>query len=1041
MSDESDETEQSDETNETRLVIVESPAKARTINRILGRGFRVAASMGHVRDLPEKDLGVDLEHDFQPTYEVIGRRKKTLSGLKKRAAGAAEVYLATDLDREGEAIAWHLKEALELPDEKVRRVTFHEITAPAVRRAFAEPRQLDMHKVNAQQARRILDRIVGYQLSPLLWEKVRRGLSAGRVQSVAVRLIVEREREVRNFRSEEYWKVTAYFTAPTGETFTAELTALDGEKPHLANAAEAERVVEALRPSPFRVRSFTEVERLAQSPPPFITSLLQQRASIELRFSISRTMQLAQRLYEGVPLGDEGPVGLITYMRTDSFQVAYSAIARVREVIAQEFGAEFIPEKPRYYRSRPGAQAAHEAIRPTDPRRTPAEVRRHLEKPLADLYELIWRRFLASQMSPALWRDRKVEVVAPAGELGQATFTGEGKELLFAGFLRAFGGAEKGSPLPVVAEGTELAVTAIDPSQHFTQPPPRYSEASLVAELEKQGIGRPSTYAPIISTIQERGYVELLQRRFQATPLGELVTDKLVAHFPDVMNVAFTKQMEEELDKVEEGEVDWVAALREFNGPFQADLAKARTEMKGANEEPVEGVACERCGAPMVYKLSRGQRFLSCSRYPECTFTRPVDEAGNPIVLAEEVRCDLCGGKMRPRSGRRGPFLACENYPTCKFTRPLPEEEARRKKLLEKLFADGRLPSCGKCGQPMELKMGPRGPFLGCSTYPKCTFTMSIRKAERRGESEGPQPPEKSETQAGAGGSDAAGEPAPQTVAEGSPCPRCGKPLVLRKGKKGDFLGCSAYPECTYTKNLTKARERARKPAAKPSGETCEKCGKPMVIRAGRWGPFLACAGYPQCRNTRRLPREEKKEPAEKAEPERKESRKRSGTLPADTPTELACPRCGEPLAERRRGLQKYRVCTNAECSYREPVTKAPAATGVPCPQAGCDGQLVERRSRWGTFFGCSNYPRCRFTARELPGESAEAPSPPPESRSPEAPGRSEAQPAKARGAREAGATGPSAGPGSRTKSRGAGRPGQVEGRTRKRRPPRGEAG
>jgi DNA topoisomerase-1 len=970
----------SDEGNATKLVIVESPAKARTINRILGRGFQVTASMGHVRDLPPKDLGVDLEHDFQPTYEVLSGRKKTVSGLKKKASAAAEVYLATDLDREGEAIAWHLKEALELPEEKVRRVTFHEITGPAIRRAFAEPRQLDMHKVNAQQARRILDRIVGYQLSPLLWEKVRRGLSAGRVQSVAVRLIVEREREVRNFRSEEYWKITAQLTTPAGETLAAELTALDGEKPHLATAAEAERVVEALHRSTFRVRSFTEAERLAQSPPPLITSLLQQRASIELRFSTSRTMRLAQQLYEGVPLGDEGPVGLITYMRTDSFQVAQSAIYRVREVIGQEFGAEFVPEKPRFYRSRPGAQAAHEAIRPTDPGRTPAEVRRHLEKPLADLYELIWRRFLASQMSPAVWRDRKVEAVASAGELGEATFTAEGKELLFAGYLRALGGQDKDSPLPVVAEGVELAAAAIDPSQHFTQPPPRYSEATLVAELERQGIGRPSTYAPIIATIQERGYVELLQRRFQSTPLGELVTDKLVAHFPDIMNVAFTKQMEEDLDKVEEGDVDWVAALREFNEPFQADLAKAKEEMKAAGEEPVEGVTCERCGAAMVYKLSRGQRFLSCSRYPECTFTRPVDEAGNPIVLSEEVHCDLCGGKMRPRSGRRGPFLACENYPACKFTRPLPEEEARRKQLLEKLFADGRLPACDKCGQPMDLKMGPRGPFLGCSTYPKCTFTMSIRKAERKREESagGASPPSGGKT---AAGDEATGEPAAETVAEGSPCPRCGKLLVLRTGRKGEFLGCSGYPECTYTKNVGRERRQGKRgglsPAkAKPSGETCEKCGKPMVIRAGRWGPFLACSGYPQCRNTKRMPKEDKAEPAEKPE-------KRTKALPADKPTELTCPRCGQPLAERRRGLQKYRVCTSAECSYREPITKPPTATGVPCPQAGCDGELVERRGRWGKFFGCSNYPRCRYMARELPDEVQDTGSRPPESSAP----------------------------------------------------------
>lgn len=924
----------SEKQNGKNLVIVESPAKARTINRILGPGFQVAASMGHVRDLPERDLGVDLEHDFRPTYVIIPRRAKTLSSLKKKAQRADLVYLATDLDREGEAIAWHLKEALELPEEKVRRVTFHEITHRAIRQAFAQPRGLDMNKVNAQQARRILDRIVGYQLSPLLWEKVRPGLSAGRVQSVAVRLIVERERAIRNFVPEEYWKVTAHLKTPRGETFTAQLTALAGEKPNLKNEAEVQKLLRALEGSTFRVRAFLEKEREAHAPPPFTTSLLQQRASIELRFSTKRTMRLAQQLYEGVKLGEEGPVGLITYMRTDSFHVADSAVRRCREVIAQEFGPEFVPEKPRFYKSRPGAQAAHEAIRPTDPARTPDLVRRHLEKPLADLYELIWRRFIASQMAPAVWRDRKIEVSAEAGDLGPAVFTAEGKELLFAGYLRALRSREKDSPLPVLSEGTELEVIQIEPSQHFTEPPPRYSEASLVRELEQQGIGRPSTYAPIISTIQERGYVELRQRRFHATPLGELVTDKLVAHFPDIVNVSFTRQMEEELDKIEEGALDWVQALRHFNEPFQADLARARREMKAAGGEEAEGVTCRECGAPMVYKLSRGQRFLSCSRYPDCKFTMPVDEEGKPIVLEEEVRCELCGGRMVPRSGRRGPFLACENYPECKFTRPLPEEEARRKQLLERLSADGRLPLCEKCGAPMELKMGPRGPFLGCSTYPKCNFTMSIRKAQRK----------RQEAQA-----QAEGAPEP----EHGTCPRCGKALVLRKGKAGKFLGCSGYPECTYTENLPRKKASASRSAPKeePTDEVCERCGKPMVIKTGRWGKFLACSGYPECRNTKPLAKEGKG----------------GKKTPAEEPTEETCPRCGEPLVIRRRGMRKYLACSNPDCSYTASLPREPKSTGVPCPEPGCDGELVERRGPRGKFFGCSRYPDCRYTTDRLP--------------------------------------------------------------------------
>jgi len=928
-------------TSKNKLVIVESPAKARTINRILGGDFEVAASMGHVRDLPTKSLGVDVENDFQPAYEVISRRKKTISSLKKKARDAEEVFLATDLDREGEAIAWHLKEALELSDEKVRRVIFHEITRPAIRRAFDNPLHLDLRKVDAQQARRILDRLVGYQLSPLLWEKLRPGLSAGRVQSVAVRLIVEREWKIRDFTPEEYWKLTAQLKTPAGASFQAQLAALGGEEPAIHNEEEATKLVQSLEEAAFRVAQFTEKQRAANAPPPFITSLLQQRASTQLRFSTKRTMRLAQQLYEGVQLGDEGPVGLITYMRTDSFQVAESAVRAGREVIAQEFGPEFVAETPRHYKSRAGAQQAHEAIRPTDPARTPGMVRQHLEKPLADLYELIWRRFMASQMAPALWRDRKIEAAAEAGEAGTAVFAADGKECIFEGYLRAFGRRDKDSVLPVVVKGDKLTLEQLDPTQHFTEPPPRYSEATLVRELERLGIGRPSTYAPIISTIQDRGYVELQKRRFHATPLGELVTKKLVAHFPDIINVDFTRRMEEELDKVEEGEMAWVQALRDFNEPFQADLAKAKEEMTGTGDEVAEGIVCERCSSPMVYKLSRGQRFLGCSRYPECKFTMPVDEEGKPLVLEEEVVCELCGGRMRPKSGRRGVFLACENYPECKNTRPLPEEEAKRKELLEKLTADGRLPLCEKCGEPMELKMGPRGPFLGCSAYPKCKSTMSIKRLQRSRRD--------AEVESGEG-------PEP----DHGTCPECGKELVLRRGKRGKFLGCSGFPKCKFTKDLDEGRPadtsqpRAR-PKDKPSDEVCQECGKPMVEKTGRWGKFLACTGYPECRNTK---------PMAKA-------RKGSEKASADKPTGESCPQCGEPLVVRRRGMKKYLACANQECTFTKPAVKPPAGTGVSCPEAGCDGELLERSGRRGKFYGCSRYPDCRFTTNHLPGDDA----------------------------------------------------------------------
>ena len=602
--------------NGKKLVIVESPAKARTINKYLGPQYVVKASMGHVRDLPQTRFGIDIEKGFEPTYRVIKGKKATLDDLKKAARQAEATYLATDPDREGEAIAWHLKEALKLPDQSTFRVRFHEITAPAVRRAFEHPETIDMNKVYAQQARRVLDRIVGYQLSPLLWRKVARGLSAGRVQSVAVRLVVEREREIEQFKPEEYWKITGTFrTAEQDEReFTAELARWHDEKFRPSNEQQTREVLEALRDQQYVVVLCKKRQRIEAPPPPFMTSTLQQQASVRLRFSASRTMRIAQQLYEGVELGEEGSVGLITYMRTDSLRIAESALEQCREYIRNTYGEEYLPEQPRQYKARGAAQEAHEAIRPTNLEYTPERVRPYLTKEQADLYELIYRRFVASQMKPALIAVTDVEIQA-----GPGLFRTQGRQLVFEGYRKVWQptGKEETPELPPLEEGQHVICVRLEPSQHFTQPPPRYTEATLIKALEKYGIGRPSTYAPIISTIQDRGYVELKDRKFHATELGMLVTDLLVRHFPEIVDVKFTSQMESQLDEIEEAKCDWRRVLEQFYEPFHAALQRAEQAI-----EKVRGIEtderCEKCGAPMVIRWSKNGRFLGCANYPKC---------------------------------------------------------------------------------------------------------------------------------------------------------------------------------------------------------------------------------------------------------------------------------------------------------------------------------------------------------------------------------------------------------------------------------------
>jgi len=753
------------------LVIVESPAKAKTINKFLGKAYIVKASMGHVRDLPKGKFGIDVDHDFAPLYQTIRGRGDALSDLRKAAKGASMVYLAPDPDREGEAIAWHLREALELDPKKTSRVTFHEITKKAVKEAFEHATQISMDRVNAQQTRRILDRIVGYKLSPLLWEKITRGLSAGRVQSVAVRLIVEREREVRAFKPEEYWTVVAELLAAAGgKPFLAELRRRDDVPLELKDAAQAQAAYDEILKSPFIVGEVARTKKTVKAPPPFTTSLLQQAGSTRLRFSASRTMRIAQSLYEGVELGAEGSVGLITYMRTDSYNVSNEAIAAVREVITNAHGKEYLPAEPNHFTQRKGAQLAHEAIRPTYLEQTPEKVAPFLTADQLKLYKMIWARFLASQMAPAQFdlTDAKIHS-------GRYQFTARGRRMIFPGHLVLSKGEEDDSmpELPPLEKGQQLVLQKLDKSQHFTQPPPRYTEATLVKALEKKGIGRPSTYATIISTIQARGYVKLQARAFHATRLGETVTEMLVDNFPQLMDSEFTAGLETRLDEIEEAKADWLDILKKFYDKFMVDLEKATTSMRDYKKNPDKGDGdpCEKCGSPMIIKLHPRGSFLACSAYPNCKNTRPLDPTEPKREAPQETShvCNKCGSKMLLRTGRTGKFLACSSYPKCKNTYSVDEKG-------EPLIPKPSGIVCDKCGAEMLIRWSRRGPFLGCSAYPTC---------------KNPKPlPEH-----------LAPKPEPTNVN----CEKCGKAMVIRSGRRGRFLACTGYPECKETAPLEKA--------------------------------------------------------------------------------------------------------------------------------------------------------------------------------------------------------------------------------------------
>jgi DNA topoisomerase-1 len=828
------------------LVIVESPSKAKTINKYLGKDFKVVASVGHIKDLPKKGLGVDIENDFEPTYEVMPGKEKVVKEIKDAAKDAETVFIATDPDREGEAIGFHLAEIITgargASKKPIFRVMFNEITKAAVQEAFKKPGKINDHLVDAQQARRVLDRLVGYKVSPLLWDKVRRGLSAGRVQTVAVRLVVEREREIRAFIKTEYWSIVANLSAQLPPAFDARLYKVEsltvktsgfdeGVKKsefHIKDEDTARTILSDLESAAYVVSDVSTKEKKRNPVPPFITSKLQQEASRKLRFTAKKTMQIAQKLYEGKDLGSEGAVGLITYMRTDSTRVSDTALEEVRGFIAGQYGGNYLPEKAIHYRSKKDAQDAHEAIRPTSADRTPESVAAYLEKDELALYRLIWQRFVASQMMPAIFDQTTIDIKAGEKYLFRAT----GSVMKFDGFLAVYEEGkdekdeeddERAAKLPKVEKGEQLKLNSITPNQHFTEPPPRYTEATLVKALEEKGIGRPSTYASIMSVIQDRQYVEKLENRFHPTELGTIVNDLLVESFAELFNVEYTARMEEQLDEVEDGKLGWTQALRGFYDKFTVDLESAQRHMRDVKRQE--------------------------------------------IITDEE--CDKCGAKMAIKFGRFGQFLACTNYPECKNTREMvkpaaADEGEASAEAAENPYADEK---CEKCGKPMTLKRGRFGQFLACTGYPECKTTRKINK------------------------SGAAAAP-PKMLDE--QCPECGSQLAIRQGPYGEFTACSTYPECKFIK-----RETTGVPCAR------EGCGGEMLVKKSKRGKvFYGCSEYPKC-----------------------------DAVFWDKPVATACPHCAKPfLLEKYNAKmnETYQYCSDEACGYRSGDAPPPAAKKAP---------------------------------------------------------------------------------------------------------------
>jgi DNA topoisomerase I len=859
------------------LIIVESPAKAKTIEKYLDKQYTVKSSVGHIRDLPEKRFGIDVKNGFKMEFEIIKGKEKVIDDLKKSAAKADAIYIATDPDREGEAIGWHIKELLDKQKkENVYRVLFYEITKKSVQKALENPGQIDMHKVDAQMTRRILDRLVGYELSPLLSKRLRRRsntfLSAGRVQSVALKLIVDREEEIRKFIIEEYWSILADFKTKDDKIFQAKLFSIDQQKIDnknfkLPSKEYVDSLIKELKKSSYKVSDIS-TKRIARKPiAPFITSKLQQDAFSKLGFSSQKTMMTAQNLYEGVDLDTGDRVGLITYMRTDSTRISKEAENEAKGYIQEKYGSNYLPDKPRKYKVAKAAQEAHEAIRPTSIYRTPKEVEKFLTKDQFKLYELIWSRFIASQMADAKVDQTTVDIKGDQKYIFRATSS----KLVFDGYLAAYkediidpddqkDNKDEHTELPDLKNNQPLDLSEITQKQHFTEPPPRYTEGSLVKALDEKGIGRPSTYAAIMNKIKSRDYVIVEKRKFVPTDLGIIVTKMLVDSFPKLLNEKFTADMENELDQIEDGEIEWKKLMTDFYEKFQERLENAKTNMKIPIEET--DFICEKCGAKMVIKWGQGKRFLSCSKYPDCTNAKNFEY----------------------------------------------DEETRQLKFIENIETDI---VCEKCGKKMLIKKGRFGEFLACSGYPDCKNTKNMEKEQ----------PESSSTETETG--------------DDKKCPECGKEMVLKKGRFGEFLACSDYPDCKTTISL-KNKNAQKKYETKESDEVCEKCGKKMLIKQSKGSEFLACSGYPKCKNIKPIPLDIKC-PKENCGGDLVQKRGRNRkffwgcTKYPDCnyatwfkPVNMKCPDCGHSFLVTKYSKEKgnYIACPNEDCSYTQDDTK-----------------------------------------------------------------------------------------------------------------------
>ena len=801
------------------LVIVESPAKAKTINKYLGRDYKVLASMGHVRDLPKSKLGVDVDEGFAPVYELLATRKKVIAELKSAAKDATDIYIATDPDREGEAIGWHLAEELGTKKKKIHRLMFNEITKKAVQEAMKHPGAIDMKMVDAQQARRVLDRLVGYKISPILWDKVRRGLSAGRVQSVALKLICDREQEILKFVPEEYWHLFASLAGAVPPDFEAKLVKRGDETLKIGNEEQSKDVLRNLEGATYVVSSVATKERKRNAAPPFITSKLQQTA----RYPVKRTMQIAQGLYEGVELpglGVEGPVGLITYMRTDSTRVSDDALTAVRAHIGETFGPDYVPEKPNAFKTKSDAQDAHEAIRPTSMEYDPEKVRPFLTPEQYSIYRLIWNRFVASQMPPATFDETTVDITA-----GDYLFRVKGTVPKFPGWQAAYGQVTEEKPetekdkdeedtespagvLPPLAEGDRLELKALRPEQKFTQPPPRFTEATLVKELEENGIGRPSTYASIIGVLQDRDYANKVEGKFKPTALGLIITDLLIKSFDDILDVEYTRSLEEDLDRIEQGKADYKGTLTTFYKKFKKDLAKAGKEMQNLKEGIKTEEICDRCGKGMVIKVGKFGPFVACSGYPDCTNTRELEksEPGTDTDETQDETCENCGKPMVVKRGRFGQFLACTGYPECKTTRKIISSGGSMKAAKPDQILEEK---CPKCDSFLVIKQGRFGEFTACTNYPNCKYV--------------------------------------KMKTTGVVCPKDGGDIVERKSRRGKaFYGCANYPDCDFT--LWK----------RPIAEACPDCSAPFLLEkiTKKAGRQLICS-KDDCSYVRDAPLEE----------------------------------------------------------------------------------------------------------------------------------------------------------------------------------------